>query len=140
MTVSYLVYASQPFGYDELTLASILAIARRNNTRDHITGALICRDDIYLQMIEGPHEAVQAAYVRIGYDDRHIELMPMCSGERANRLFPDWAMRHDPVNSWLWSAEDVAAGCLASASPNHVTGLFERLAREWAAAGAAVRG
>jgi hypothetical protein len=35
-----LIYASRPFGYDELTLVGILASARRNNERDGITGAL----------------------------------------------------------------------------------------------------
>ena len=39
-----LIYASRPFGYDDLTLTSILMQARKNNARNGITGALICRE------------------------------------------------------------------------------------------------
>lgn len=47
-----LIYRSQPFGFDRAMLAGILMGARRNNTRDDITGALIVRHDMYLQLIE----------------------------------------------------------------------------------------
>ena len=40
-----LIYASRPFGYDDLTLTSILMQARENNARNGITGALICREE-----------------------------------------------------------------------------------------------
>ena len=53
-----LIYSSQPFGFDEAMLAGILSGARYNNVRDGITGALICRQDIYLQLIEGPAAAI----------------------------------------------------------------------------------
>jgi Sensors of blue-light using FAD len=43
-----LVYASRPFGYDDLTLTGILGQARQNNARNGITGALICREDIFM--------------------------------------------------------------------------------------------
>jgi Sensors of blue-light using FAD len=69
-----LTYASRPFGYEANILSSILIEARRCNTRDGITGALICRDDLYLQLLEGPEKAVEAAYARICADDRHIEV------------------------------------------------------------------
>ena len=48
-----IIYMSQPFGYDEAMLAGILLDARRCNKRDGITGALVCRHDIYLQLLEG---------------------------------------------------------------------------------------
>ena len=53
-----LIYASRPFGYDELTLTSILMQARKNNARNGITGALVCRDDLFLQILEGPRDLV----------------------------------------------------------------------------------
>jgi hypothetical protein len=55
-----LIYSSKPFGFDEAALNQILIIARRNNPRDSITGALICRLDLYLQLLEGPQAAVEA--------------------------------------------------------------------------------
>lgn len=44
----HLIYASKPFGYDDLALTNILSVARANNARDDITGSLICREDIFL--------------------------------------------------------------------------------------------
>lgn len=44
-----LIFASRLFGYDNLALKGILTTARRNNRRDGITGALICRDDLFVQ-------------------------------------------------------------------------------------------
>ena len=68
MRLMQLVYASRPFGFDELTLTEILLVARRLNKRDDITGSLICREDLYLQMLEGPRAAMTAAYARISRD------------------------------------------------------------------------
>ena len=66
-----LIYMSQPFGFDDAMLGGILDAARRNNRRDGITGALICRHDIYLQLLEGEDAPIQAAYERIARDDRN---------------------------------------------------------------------
>ena len=60
MSLIQLIYPSTPFGFDNPTLNNILSVARRNNARDGISGALICRADLYLQMLEGPRSAVTA--------------------------------------------------------------------------------
>ena len=52
MPMIQLIYASRPFDFDEGTLAAILTVARGCNERDGITGALICRSDLYLQLLE----------------------------------------------------------------------------------------
>jgi Sensors of blue-light using FAD len=130
MAAMQLIYTSQPFGYDELALAGILAIARNNNTRDNITGALICREDLFLQLLEGPPDVVTAAFARIVRDDRHIDVAKLYTGEVDRRLFPNWAMRHDPARSWMWSPADVMAGAPAKASATEILGIFERLANE----------
>ena len=62
-----LIYRSEPFGFDRATLAGILMTARRNNRRDDITGALLCRSDLYLQLIEGPEAA-------IGMDSQNLQV------------------------------------------------------------------
>jgi len=48
MDIFQAIYSSQPLGFDSAILSGILLDARRCNTRDGITGALICRADIYL--------------------------------------------------------------------------------------------
>ncbi len=128
MTVTQLIYASQPFGYDDLALAGILGIARKNNIRDGITGCLICREDLYLQLLEGDSAAVIQAFARIAKDDRHAAVTKLMSGDVATRLFPDWAMKHDPAQSWMWSEKEVSEGAITRAPADEVLGVFARLA------------
>ena len=59
------IYRSRPFGFDSAILDNILLFSRRNNERDGITGALICRHEIYLQLLEGPKDKVDALFNRI---------------------------------------------------------------------------
>jgi Sensors of blue-light using FAD len=130
MALLQLTYASRPFGYDGPTLAGILVDARRCNERDGITGALICRDDLFLQLLEGSADAVEATYRRIARDDRHIEVRALTRRtipENA-RLFPRWSMKDDPAQSWIWSRAEVGAGVPERATDAEVVALFERLA------------
>jgi hypothetical protein len=132
MTTHQLIYMSEPFGFDDGILNGILSISRRNNTRNGLTGALVCRRDIYLQLLEGAEAAVEATYDRIRGDDRHLAVVRLVSEPSDARLFPDWAMLDDPARSWLWSEAEVGAGAVQAASPAEVRGVFERVARETA--------
>jgi hypothetical protein len=125
-----LIYASRPFGFDEGTLASILLVARRCNERDGITGALICRGDLYLQLLEGPEELVDATYRGIVKDPRHLDVKLLSRRHVTERLFPAWAMRHDPARSWMWTQEEVNAGAIDRATEAEAVAIFERLAHE----------
>jgi len=133
MPVTQLIYASRPFGFDNLALAGILAVARRNNVRDGITGALICREDIYLQLLEGGQTEVKAAFDRIIRDDRHTDIKLLWTGETETRLFPHWAMRDDPARSWMWTAQEIRSGALENATTEEARGVFVRLSGEPAA-------
>ena len=130
MSLIQLIYASQPFGFNEPALAGILLDARRCNMRDGITGALICRDDLFLQLLEGPADKVQATYTRIRRDDRHLDVRQMSSRAISDqgRLFANWAMRDDPAQSWVWTRAEIDAGILDNAKDNDAIALFERLA------------
>lgn len=61
MDLIQVIYSSRPFGFDQGVLNAILVQSRRNNAQFSITGALICRADLYLQLLEGPPAAVDAA-------------------------------------------------------------------------------
>lgn len=130
MSLTQLFYASTPFGFSNPVLNQILSVSRRNNARDGITGALICRADLYLQMLEGPRDAVNAAFQRITTDDRHLDVTLIGTGEIGERLFPQWHMRDDPARSWMWTQDEVANGAIEAASSEDVRAVFERLARE----------
>jgi Sensors of blue-light using FAD len=124
-----LTYASRPFGFEANILSSILMEARRCNARDGITGALICRDDLYLQLLEGPEAAVDRTYARICADDRHVEVRGLTRRKIADgaRMFGAWAMRDDPAASWVWSRAEVDAGVPERASEDEVLEMFRRL-------------
>lgn len=123
-----LIYASRPFGFDAAVLSGILAHARNHNVAHDLTGALICRNDLYLQLLEGPKDAIDALYANIQQDDRHIEVTQLVYRPIEMRMFPEWAMRDDPVQSWMWSRDQVAAGDVAQASEAEVMAIFVRLA------------
>jgi hypothetical protein len=130
MAMLQLCYASHPFGFDSAMLAGILLDARRCNLRDGITGALICRADLYLQLLEGPEPAVEAAFARICRDDRHLDVRPLTRRTitENGRMFALWAMRDDPAKSWVWTKEELDAGALDHATDAQVLDVFARLA------------
>lgn len=127
MSLTQIIYVSQPFGFDDAMLGGILVQARRNNPRLGITGCLICRQDLYLQLLEGPGAAIDGLYEKIKQDDRHLEVVQLAKTTVDDRLFPEWAMRDDPAQSWLWPPEAVAAGVLFQASPAALRAVFARV-------------
>jgi hypothetical protein len=130
MSFTQLTYASRPFGFDNAILGGILLDARRCNARDGITGMLICRADLYLQLLEGPEAAVDAAYRRIAADDRHMELRLLTRRTVTDRLFPDWAMGDDPARSWLWTKAQLDDDILDRTTEADVLAVFQRVAAE----------
>jgi Sensors of blue-light using FAD len=128
MNLAHLIYASEPFGFDDAMLSGILVQARRNNPALDITGCLVCRHDLYLQWLEGDAAAIEVLYARIAADDRHLAVKQLSAGPVPKRLFPDWAMRDDPARSWLWSPEQVAMGAAVKASPLELQAIFARIA------------
>lgn len=128
MARQQLIYASHPVGYSAEIRADILDVSRRNNVRADITGALICRQDVYMQLLEGPDTAVDALLERLLDDERHENLKVLVRARVDDRLFPDWSMKCDPAKSWLWSPEEIRDGVLDSATPREVRAVFVRMA------------
>ena len=128
MILTQLIYYSQPFGFDDAMLDGILIQARRNNGRNGLTGALIARGDLYLQLLEGPETAVMATFDKILVDNRHLAVKLLAREAVAERLFANWSMRDDPAQSWLWSADAVADGALDCAPHAKLRAIFERAA------------
>ena len=76
----------------EALVGVILARSRANNARDGITGGLLFSDNCFAQVLEGPMEAVVAAFERIQCDERHGEVTVVASGPIRTRDFPEWSM------------------------------------------------
>ncbi len=130
MPLMQLIYASRPFGFEAQTLDDILLSARRHNRENCITGALICRADLFLQLLEGPRAAVTRTFGRILQDDRHLDVALIHVDDIETRLFAEWDMRDDPPHSWMWSQAEVRAGALRGATAASVQAIFARLAQE----------
>lgn len=128
MRLVQLVYMSRPRIADPAQLARILDASRERNKPAGITGTLISRADIFVQMLEGPREAVSDTFGRIAKDVRHDEILLVQMADASGRLFPDWLMRDDPMPSWMWSADEVAAGDHREATAQDVYDIFERIA------------
>ena len=128
--MKHLIYSSRPFGFDQNTLNGILVTSIDNNKKGHITGALICRSDLYLQYLEGPTETIDEIFDKIKRDDRHVEVKIIKEGMHSERLFPRWAMRDDPVRSWMWSREEVDKGALDTIDSEEAHSIFVRHSKE----------
>ncbi|MEO0464723.1 MAG: BLUF domain-containing protein [Pseudomonadota bacterium] len=123
-----LIYRSQPFGFDRSILAGILMHARRNNPMNDITGALICRQDMYIQLVEGPDEAIDALYDRIQIDDRHSNVRLEVARQVEQRMFPNWEMLDDTEPSMTFSKSEISAGAIEQASSQTLLAIFQRIA------------
>lgn len=121
------IYTSRPFGFDDSILSGILVGARRANDRNGVTGALICRADVYLQWLEGPEAQVRNALARIERDDRHLEMKVHVAERVPERAFAEWAMLHDPAATWFWSQREIDDGALERATPEEITAFFMQL-------------
>ena len=130
MKLMQLIYCSQPFGYSLEILSAVLVASRANNRKNDITGALICRSDIFLQLLEGPEQQVKNTYEAIQNDDRHINVYHLIDQPVKKRLFPAWAMKDDPVKTWMWSREDVSKGIVKGLSKAEVEEVFVKLSQE----------
>ena len=129
MRLSQLIYVSRPFGFDAANLDNILVSARRHNARTGITGSLICRADLFLQILEGPRIAVTETIGRILRDDRHVEATILHCGDTPERMFASWSMRDDPPQSWMWPQQVVRTGAAADTTAAHAMAIFRRLSR-----------
>lgn len=128
MQLHQLVYCSRPFGFDGTMLDNILVSARHRNAAEGITGALVCRNDIFLQWLEGHAGKVENLFARIARDDRHVEIQVLIRRPSETRLFEKWSMLHDPYPTKLWTPQEVHDGAALRASEQEVQDIFVAVA------------
>lgn len=88
--VIYASGASVPF--DSADLHRLLAVSRRNNAELGVTGVLLFHEGAFLQVLEGPEEAVERLYDRIRADGRHHDCRLLFRGDFEERRFDGWSM------------------------------------------------
>ncbi|MFJ3035663.1 BLUF domain-containing protein [Curtobacterium pusillum] len=89
----YMSSAAEPF--DDDALEGVLEHARSRNTADGLTGLLVHRDGRFMQLLEGPYDAVLSTYQRILADDRHEDVRLLAEESIHTRRFPEWSMAYD---------------------------------------------
>ncbi len=70
----------------------ILASAQRNNSLNHVTGALIFNAGIFAQVLEGTCHDVELTFEQIQRDPRHGDVQVLAFEEVQSRGFPLWSM------------------------------------------------
>ena len=63
-------------------------------------------------------------------DDRHLAVTLLSRADMPERVFPDWAMMHDPARSWLWSPDEIHHGAAREATRETLQRVFARAAGE----------
>lgn len=97
LSLVYVSAATQSYSPQELD--ALLEKSRHNNTRDGISGMLIYRDGDFLQVLEGPEEAVRTAFARIAKDARHQRIMMLDESRIEQRAFGEWSMGFRRLNA-----------------------------------------
>jgi hypothetical protein len=128
--IKQVIYVSKPVGFDDKILKSILTQSQINNKKNEITGALICRSDLYLQYLEGPAYKIDLIYSKIKLDNRHTDVTLLEDGRSKRRLFSNWAMRDDPFKDWMWTKQEVADGAINRLSKGDAMKIFVQHSRE----------
>ena len=95
MPLVHLIYTSYAVDApSSRELMTILEASRRRNAADGVTGMLVYGGDLFLQLLEGPREAVCRTFYRILRDARHRDVTILQFGYPAQRLFAAWSMNY----------------------------------------------
>jgi len=88
-----LLYISQAApGITDEQVQDILKSAQRNNPAAGITGVLVRGGGLFMQVLEGPEQAVLRQYVKILDDRRHSDCRIIHISPANDRIFEKWSM------------------------------------------------
>ncbi len=88
-----LLYASRAANpMSEAQLSAILRSSREHNPSEGLTGLLCYSDGIFIQVLEGGRDAVNARYKTIVGDERHRDVVLLSYEEVGERHFAGWSM------------------------------------------------
>lgn len=88
-----LIYVSQAIeAFSDDDLLALLQVARDNNQTNHITGMLVYRKGVILQVLEGENDSLAALWSRIKTDSRHHNIFEIYYRSVEERDFSEWSM------------------------------------------------
>lgn len=95
----YLSFAADDFEAEgERGIDDILHTARTFNKEHNITGMLLYKGGVFLQILEGKREDVQMLYGKICMDLRHFGQKILVKQDVVGRIFDEWTMAYKKVD------------------------------------------
>jgi hypothetical protein len=93
--VYHIIYASSAVvRLSQNQLLDLLKISRVNNEARSLSGMLLYRDGLYLQLLEGSRDEITKLLIKLRKDPRHTDIRVLRQGELRKRLFPEWSMAY----------------------------------------------
>lgn len=77
---------------DEAGLSRIIEAARTRNAALDITGLMVFTGSHFMQLLEGPKDAVEVIFDMICEDEHHSAVARLIAEPARERSCPDWAM------------------------------------------------
>ena len=110
-------------GNVEAGLSEILRVARTNNRKQGITGALMMYEhkDWFAQVLEGTETEIDTLFERIKRDPRHKSVEVIEADDAPARLFGKWAMALIAEHGEPDAPLVATAGGISEAAPWQVT-------------------
>lgn len=108
-------------------IQEILAVSRRNNLRDGVTGMLLWADGVFIQILEGEAKTVRGVFGRIQADDRHRNVMVVLEQAADTRLFTQWSMGFRQLDAQMAADRkifQISRAALTDRIKGHDGGLF----------------
>lgn len=120
LQLAYLSESTEPYP----DVRALAEQASPRNAAEEITGVLLHRSGYYLQVLEGPKEVVEDAFLRIIGDDRHERLQLLSRKIVTGRQFGTWLMNPIWDRQNKQTAIDHVRELILSA-PHELRAIFE---------------
>ena len=93
MALRRIIYTSKSTKrFNKRNLLDLLHDSRTYNKIDNITGVLMHREEVFLQVIEGRSEVIDDLFTRLKRDPRHDEIKIIFDSSVTCRFFSNWSM------------------------------------------------
>jgi hypothetical protein len=98
--ISLIYVSSETRPFSERDLVELLDGCNRKNRLLEVTGMLLYKDGNFMQILEGPEDAVLALYSQIEIDPRHRGAVKLLEETITKREFKEWSMGFRNLNLW----------------------------------------
>lgn len=96
-TILYLSTPTVPFSDEDLK--ELLVKSRENNRARSVSGILLFVNNLFIQVLEGESDDVEALYQLISRDPRHKSILKIYDKPIEEKLFDVWSMAFNKATS-----------------------------------------